>query len=70
MHHEIPVQRPATPLLDTIDHPDQLKPLNMAQLLQLSVELRHYILYAAGQSGGILVPIWGRRVDACPTLLL
>lgn len=52
MHHEIPVQRPATPLLDTIDHPDQLKVLNTEQLLQLSAELRHYILYAAGQSGG------------------
>jgi 1-deoxy-D-xylulose-5-phosphate synthase len=52
MHHEIPVQRPATPLLDTIDHPDQLKVLNTEQLLTLSAELRHYILYAAGQSGG------------------
>ncbi|MEY2863807.1 MAG: hypothetical protein RLY58_1514 [Pseudomonadota bacterium] len=52
MHHEIPVQRPHTPLLDGVDHPDQMKSFSVDQLVQLADELRLYLLYAAGQSGG------------------
>lgn len=52
MYDTIPTARPATPLLDSIDQPSQLKVLNTAQLLQLADELRLYLLYAAGQSGG------------------
>ena len=52
MHHEIPVTRPLTPLLDGIDHPDQLKSLSVPQLQQVADQLRLYLLYAAGQSGG------------------
>lgn len=52
LYTEIPAHRPVTPLLDAIDHPQQLRLLARSQLEQLADELRQYILYAAGQSGG------------------
>ena len=52
LYNEIPSQRPVTPLLDTIDHPTQLRQLAKSQLAQVADELRQFILYAAGQSGG------------------
>ena len=44
--------RPITPLLDQIDHPQQLRLFQLDQLEQVADELRQYILYAVGQSGG------------------
>ena len=52
LYTEIPTHRPITPLLDAIDHPQQLRLLERSQLEQVADELRQYILYAAGQSGG------------------
>lgn len=52
LYTTIPTQRPVTPLLDTIDHPKQLRLLAPSQLEALADELRQFILYAAGQSGG------------------
>ncbi|MDQ8935238.1 1-deoxy-D-xylulose-5-phosphate synthase [Acinetobacter rudis] len=52
LYTEIPAQRPVTPLLDEINHPQQLRQLEQSQLTQVADELRQYILYAAGQSGG------------------
>lgn len=52
LYTEIPTQRPVTPLLDGIDHPQQLRLLERSQLEQVADELRQFILYAAGQSGG------------------
>lgn len=52
LYTEIPTQRPVTPLLDMIDHPQQLRLLARDQLPQVADELRQFILYAAGQSGG------------------
>ena len=52
LYTEIPSQRPVTPLLDTIQHPQQLRVLERSQLEQVADELRQFILYAAGQSGG------------------
>ena len=52
LYTEIPTQRPVTPLLDAIDHPLQLRKLAKNQLVQVADELRQFILYAAGQSGG------------------
>ncbi len=49
---EIPLQRPNTPLLDKIDGPQQLRLLNAEQLEQLAWELRAYLLFSVGQSGG------------------
>jgi 1-deoxy-D-xylulose-5-phosphate synthase len=52
MLSEIPVLSPATPLLDTLDQGVSLRELNMEQLKQLTEELRAYLLYSVGQSGG------------------
>ena len=52
LYTEIPSQRPVTPLLDGIDHPQQLRQLEHVRLTQVADELRQYIIYAAGQSGG------------------
>lgn len=50
--HDIPTERPFTPLLDKIDSPHQLRLLSHEQLFRLCFELRHYLLYTVGQSGG------------------
>jgi len=52
MFQEIPKSRPNTPLLDRIDHPKQLRELSMAELPELANQLREYLLYSVGQSGG------------------
>lgn len=52
LYTEIPSQRPVTPLLDHIDHPQQLRQFEQSELVQVADELRQFILYAAGQSGG------------------
>ncbi|MEH6649584.1 MAG: 1-deoxy-D-xylulose-5-phosphate synthase [Motiliproteus sp.] len=48
----VPAIRPSTPLLDQIDGPAQLRQMETPQLLQLSQQLRDYLLYSVGQSGG------------------
>ncbi len=52
MYNEIPLTRPDTPLLDTIDEPAELRALSEEQLPQLCEELRGFLLYTVGQSGG------------------
>ncbi len=52
MFDAIPNQRPATPLLDRIDSPDQLRLLDERELSELATELRHFLLYTVGQTGG------------------
>ena len=52
MLSEIPVSPPDTPLLDRIDRGDSLHALNPQQLLQLAEELRAFLLYSVGQTGG------------------
>ncbi|TGN38163.1 1-deoxy-D-xylulose-5-phosphate synthase [Marinobacter confluentis] len=49
---EIPSQRPNTPLLDRIDTPVQLRELHGDQLTQLARELRAFLLWSVGQTGG------------------
>jgi 1-deoxy-D-xylulose-5-phosphate synthase len=49
---DIPETRPATPLLDQVDSPDQLREFSQDQLLTLADELRAFILYSVGKSGG------------------
>lgn len=49
---DIPVERPATPLLDTLDTPAALRAMNAGQLAQVADELRAYLLYSVGVSGG------------------
>ena len=49
---EIPSQRPNTPLLDRIDTPVQLRELHADQLTQVARELRSFLLWSVGQTGG------------------
>ena len=52
MFFEIPTARPDTPLLNRLDQPDQLRQLSADQLVELARELRHFLLYSVGQTGG------------------
>ncbi len=52
MLEEIPLTRPDTPLLDSIDSPADLKSLDVAELDSLARELRLFLLYSVGQTGG------------------
>ncbi len=52
MLNEIPRQRPHTPLLDRIDSPADLRALSEADLPQLANELREFLLFTVGQTGG------------------
>lgn len=52
LFQEIPLTRPTTPLLDQIDLPEDLRKLDINQLPQLSNELREFLLYSVGQTGG------------------
>lgn len=52
MFDEIPLTRPETPLLDTVGCPAALRELKESQLEQLCSELRHFLLYTVGQTGG------------------
>ncbi len=49
---EIPTRRPNTPLLDRISEPAELRRLDRDLLPQLARELRAYLLWSVGQSGG------------------
>ena len=52
MFDEIPKTRPFTPLLDAASNPAELKQLAEQQLPELANQLREYMLYSVGQSGG------------------
>ena len=46
--------RPETPLLDTVDTPEDLRKLEPKQLRQLADELREEMIDAVGSTGGHL----------------
>ena len=48
----IPLERPNTPLLDSIDEPADLRELNVNQLETLAHELREFLLFSVGKTGG------------------
>ena len=52
MFEEIPEKCPETPLLDCIESPTDLRQLEESQLPQLAKELRAFLLYTIGQTGG------------------
>jgi len=52
MHSEIPSTRPNTALLDSTNNPTQLRNLNESQLGLLCDQLRAFLLYCVGQTGG------------------
>ena len=49
---EIPLQRPATPLLDRINRPADLRAMPRDDLEQVVDELRAYLLWCVGRTGG------------------
>lgn len=54
MFTAIPDTRPSTPLLDSIQTPADIRALDLASLEPLCHQLREYLLYSVGQSGGHL----------------
>ncbi|MEL0168280.1 MAG: 1-deoxy-D-xylulose-5-phosphate synthase [Pseudomonadaceae bacterium] len=50
--HEIPLHRPSTPLLDRVDDTEALRALDESQLPELADELRSFLLWSVGQTGG------------------
>lgn len=52
MFTQIPLTRPETPLLDKVTCPADLRALEREQLPQLVEELRHFLLFSVGQTGG------------------
>ena len=49
---DIPSSRPATPLLDSVNAPADLRQLNTDELVQLTDELRLFMLFCVGKTGG------------------
>ena len=52
MFEEIPTARPETPLLDQVNAPADLRAFKKEQLPTLVRELREFMLYSVGQTGG------------------
>ena len=48
----IPPEKPNSIILDTIEDPSYLRSLDLSKLPQLADELREYLLYTVGQTGG------------------
>ena len=51
---EIPDVIPSTPILDTVDVPADIRSFSILELESLANELREFLLYSVGQSGGHL----------------
>ncbi len=51
---EIPLKKPVTPLLDTVNFPSDIRSFSINELEVLANELREFLLYSVGQSGGHL----------------
>ena len=51
---EIPDKKPSTPLLDKVDNPSDIRSFSINELQTLADELREFLLYSVGQSGGHL----------------
>ena len=49
---EIPTDSPTTPLLDKLNLPDDIGELTKKELYELADEVREFLLYSVGQSGG------------------
>ena len=49
---DIPHQRPTTPILDAIDTPSDMRKLERGKLTALADEIRAYLLYCVGKTGG------------------
>ena len=54
IYNQIPESRPSTPLLDKVNLPSDLRSFSSHELKQLADELREFLLYSVGISGGHL----------------
>ena len=52
MFDVIPTKRPDTPLQDSIESPAELRLLDELQLTNLADQLRHFLMFTVGQTGG------------------
>ena len=52
LFHTIPGERPSIPLLEGINSPNDLRSFHRDQLRQVADEVREYLLYSVGISGG------------------
>lgn len=52
LFHTIPDERPSIPLLEGINSPNDLRSFHRDQLRQVADEVREYLLYSVGISGG------------------
>ena len=50
----IPTQKPKTPLLDRVNVPSEMRSFSINELESLANELREFLLYSVGKSGGHL----------------
>ena len=51
---KIPTEKPLTPILDKVNYPADIRSFSVLELENLSNELREFLLYSVGQSGGHL----------------
>tara|TARA_B100000676_G_scaffold91926_1_gene91593 strand:+ start:2780 stop:4648 length:1869 start_codon:yes stop_codon:yes gene_type:complete len=51
---EIPIKKPNTPILESIDFPSDIRSFSLVELENLADEIREFLLYSVGQSGGHL----------------
>ena len=51
---EIPTKKPITPLLDSVNLPSDIRSFSLVELQNLANEIREFLLYSVGQSGGHL----------------
>ena len=54
MLEEIPLTRPETPLLDLVQNPQDLRQVEPEKFAELAREIRQFLLYSVGQTGGHL----------------
>ena len=51
---QIPSRKPETPLLDRVNFPSDIRSFSVSELENLSNEVREFLLYSVGKSGGHL----------------
>ena len=51
---EIPSTTPSTPILDNVNNPSDIRSFSILELENLANELREFLLFSVGQSGGHL----------------
>ena len=51
---KIPKEKPLTPVLDRVNYPADIRSFSVSELENLSNELREFLLYSVGKSGGHL----------------